>query len=501
VSQDLLALAPEIALLAGAVVTLLVGSFSPRARLGRTQLVVVLALVVDGVFAGYGLSQPPQAIMAGAFTVDAATGVTRLIVAGSVLLVAWLGADELAGEPRRAEALVLALLSALGAQVLAGAGDLAVLAVGCVLSSVALVGLVGLVRTRLAPEAAMKTYFLSSLLGIVLLGGVTLLTGLSGSSRYDALATSAPSLPGVLVVLGVVAVLAGLLVEVGGVPGHFWVPDVAQGASATAAAFATTVPKIGALVALWRLVDTVGASAEGPVLVGIVAAVTMTLGNLAAYPQRDPRRLLGWSTVSQAGYLLVPVAVAGASTLARPALLYYLAAYAVSNLGAFAVTAAVPARRTLGDYRGLGRRHPWLAGALLVCLLSLVGTPPTAVFVGKLTAFTAGWDGRAAWLVLVAAVNTVVSLFYYLRWLMPVFRTEPGPAAPVGPGEGRADRDEWRSHSGEQVAQTEPAVSVQETGPLEAAAPHALAAAVASAGVVLAFGLAGGLVWPLLAGP
>ena len=156
-------------------------------------------------------------------------------------------------------------------------------------------------------------------------------------------------------------------------------------------------------------------------LVAVVAVLSMTLGNLAALAQTDPRRLLGWSTVSQVGYLLVPVAVVGGSDLAVPSLLLYLGAYAVTNLGAFAVVAALPDHRDLSGYRGLTRRRPWLAGALLVSLLGLVGTPPTAVFVGKLTTASAAWDGGLPWLAVAVVVNTVLSLVYYLRWLAPVF--------------------------------------------------------------------------------
>lgn len=226
--------------------------------------------------------------------------------------------------------------------------------------------------------------------------------------------------------------------KAGGVPAHFWVPDAAQGAGTAAAAFLTTVPKIGALVALYRLAEVLPGSVDWPLLVAVLAAATMTLGNLAAFAQTDVRRLLGWSTVSQVGYLLLPVAVTGRASNALPALLVYLGGYAVTNLTAFAVVAAVPHRRRLEEYRGLSREHPWLAGALLVALLSLVGTPPTAVFVGKLSVFTAAWDGGAPWLVVVAAVNTVASLFYYLRWIAPTFRaadtaTVPAPSRPVRP--------------------------------------------------------------------
>ena len=152
----------------------------------------------------------------------------------------------------------------------------------------------------------------------------------------------------------------------------------------------------------------------------------MTLGNLAAFWQDDPRRLLGWSTVSQVGFLLVPVAAAGRSDLALPALLFYLAGYTVTNIAAFAVTTAVPAARELSAYRGIGRTQPWLTGALIVALLGLLGTPPLALFVGKLTTASAAWEAGAAWLAIAVFVNTLLSLFYYLRWIVPCLQTSVG---------------------------------------------------------------------------
>lgn len=146
----------------------------------------------------------------------------------------------------------------------------------------------------------------------------------------------------------------------------------------------------------------------------------MTLGNLAAFFQTDVRRLLAYSTISQVGYLLMPVAAAQGSDIARAALLYYLAAYAVTNLGAFAVVCALPEARSLPDYRGLLRSRPGPALSLIACLLGLLGTPPTAVFLGKLEVFTAAADADLGWLTVLAAVNTIASLFYYLRWIRPI---------------------------------------------------------------------------------
>lgn len=162
----------------------------------------------------------------------------------------------------------------------------------------------------------------------------------------------------------------------------------------------------------------------------------MTLGNLAAFFQTSVKRLLAYSTISQAGYLLMAIAAAR-SALATRALLFYLAAYAVTNLGAFAVVTELPQATTLDSYPGLARRHPGLAAVLVVCLLGLVGTPPTAVFLGKLEIFTATIDGGYAWLAALAIANTVASLFYYLRWLAPAFlrapaATQPGPLHATG---------------------------------------------------------------------
>lgn len=157
-------------------------------------------------------------------------------------------------------------------------------------------------------------------------------------------------------------------------------------------------------------------------------------GNLAALGQDDARRLLAWSTVSQVGYLLAAAAVTLLSDLGQPALLFFLAGYALTNLAAFAVAAAEPQRRSLEQWVGLASARPGLTAALVVALLGLVGTPPTAVFVGKVTTMGATWEAGLAWLAVALAVNTVVSLFYYLRWIRAALRPATGPAEAVAAG-------------------------------------------------------------------
>jgi len=429
---DVLALLPELFVLGGAIVALLAGSFVPRNRQVVTRWIAVIALLASAAAAAVGTMSPPGTIFEESFAVDTGSGFARIIIALATIYVIVLGTTELRGTRRESETYVLLLLAALGAMVLAGASDLMILVTGYLLTSIPLYALVGMSRAARAAEAAMKTYLLGALLGITMLLGVAVLYGVGGGTSYRRLGVALADAPAAAVAVGLVGVLGGLMFKAGGVPGHFWIPDATQAAGTAVAAFLTTVPKIGALVAAYRLVDVLPGSIDWPLLVGLLAAASMTLGNLAAFWQADVRRLLGWSTVSQVGYLLLPVAVAGRADLALPSLLLYLAGYAATNLTAFAVVAALPSRRALADYRGVARDHPLLAGALVVSLLGLVGTPPTVVFVGKLTIFTAAWDGGLVWLVIVAVINTVASLFYYLRWLAPMFLR--GPADPRQPG-------------------------------------------------------------------
>jgi NADH-quinone oxidoreductase subunit N len=325
---------------------------------------------------------------------------------------------------------VLLLLAALGTIVLAGANDLLLLFAGYLLASVPAYALAGFAKDSPGTEAALKYYLMGALAGVAMLTGVTLLYGTGRTTSYPLLQTTLLAAPHGAVAVGVIAVTAGLLFKSGGVPAHFWVPDVTDGTTPPVAAFVTTVPKLGGLAALLRLLTVAipAAAVNWPLLIAVLAAASMTLGNLAAFFQDSVKRLLAYSTISQAGYLLMAVAVATRSATAARSLLFYLAAYAVTNLAAFAVVAELPQARTIAGYRGLARQHPGLATVLVVSLLGLVGTPPTAVFLAKLQVFTTAIDGGYGWLTALAAANTVASLFYYLRWLAPAFL--PGPAGP-----------------------------------------------------------------------
>lgn len=419
--DEALALLPELLLLLGAVGGLLLGLWTPQRRQWRVRIVVVLACLASATAAGVALPEPERRVFDGIWVIDSTTGVVRITVTLAVAAVVWLASHSVAGHPRETEAYVLMLLGALGTISLAASGDLLLLVAAYLLASVPLYALAGFAKDARGTEATLKYYLMGALAGVLLLVGVAALVLAVGSTGYPRLAEVLPGASAPLLALGVIGVLAGLAFKAGAVPVHFWVPDVTAGTTAAMAAYITTIPKIGAVVAAFRLLAEpfVDVRLDVPLIVAVIAALSMTLGNLAAFQQTEVLRLLAYSTVSQVGYLFMAVAVAARSDLAVPALTVYLAAYALTNLGAFACAAVLADAGTIQEWASAVRRRRALVVSLVVCLLGLVGTPPTAVFVGKLAVFTAAWDGGLAWLVVLAAINTVASLFYYLRWIAP----------------------------------------------------------------------------------
>ncbi len=300
--SDLRTLLPEVLLLGGAVGCLLLGSWTPRQRQGRVVLLAGLVVLAAGAVSAHALGQAATSAYAGTVTVDALTGILRLSVLVSLLVVLMLVRHELADSPRESEVVVLLLLGGLGVLVLGASTDLAVLTVAFLLASIPLYGLIGLSPGTAAPEAVMKTYLLGALAGIWLMLGAAVLAGLTGTTAYSDLGRVREA-PTAAAVAGVVLVVLGLLFKAGSVPMHFWVPDAVEGASTTAAAFLTTVPKLGAVVGAARLLEALPAQERWGLLVAGLAAAGMVVGNLAALTQSRVRRLLGWSAVGQVGFL------------------------------------------------------------------------------------------------------------------------------------------------------------------------------------------------------
>ena len=292
------------------------------------------------------------------------------------------------------------------------------LVLGVLLSSLATFTLVAYPRDDRATEAALKYFVFGSVTGAVMIFGLTYWFGITGSTLLSELGKLGSALPAAA--FGFVAVLIGLGYKASFVPFHFWAPDAYDGGPVSVAAFLSIVSKVGGIFALVQIVRYLPADATAwPLVVAGLAAITMTYGNLAALVQDNVVRLLAYSSIAQSGYFLLGVVAVGRSEFAIRSLIIFAAAYAAMNLGAFAVV--LYAGRNLRSFIGFGRTNPAAGVAMVVFLVSLVGIPPLAGFVGKFLLFGAAIDAGFTWLAVVAILNSVLSLGVYLRLVVPMY--------------------------------------------------------------------------------
>ncbi len=450
-SVDWLAVAPPTIAAAVALVVLVADLFLPAARkplLGRIAT-AGLALAALSLLPLLGddrrtfcLTGAPDVC---SYVADPFALVIQFLVLAGALLTALLSIDTIKDHDLPAgEYWFLLLSSAAGAALLPASRDLATLVIALEVASLPAFALVGLRRgDRLSSEAALK-FFLSSVAATaVMLLGVSFLYASTGSLHLARVAQTLTDLPdprlATLATAGVALTLVGFAFKTAAAPFHFWVPDTYVGAPLPIAAYLSVIGKAVGFSGL-ILVAIEGfpsyAHVWGPAL-AVIAALTMTVGNVAALRQKPDRahsavRLLAWSSVGQAGYLLVPIGAAGyADDPARAigSTVAYALMYAAVNLGAFAVAALVartsPANR-ISDYRGLYARRPLAALALGFFLLCLAGLPPGIIgLFAKVTVFSVAVDAGLGWLAVIMAVNVVIALYYYLQWTAVLFR---GPA-------------------------------------------------------------------------
>jgi len=417
--RDLPLLLPQIVLLLTAIAAL-VTEMLRRPRLA-------LPLTVGGLLVATGFAVPligrNTTVFMETYRVDTLSVWTTLILLPTTALAAVLAFPEVRGSDREGTVYSLLAFTALGPLVLAGAGDVLFLVLGLLLSSLGSFALVAYPRDDRATEAAMKYFVFGSVTGAVMIFGLTYWFGATGSTLLmDLGRLQGKSLAAIA---GLVAVLVGLGYKAAIAPFHFWAPDAYEGAPLAVAAFLSIVPKVGAIFALAQIARTLPTSAvHWPVVIGVLAVVSMTYGNLAALPQTNVVRLLAYSSIAQAGYFLLGVVGIGRTDLAIKALVVFAAAYAAMNLGAFAITARVG--RDLDTFTGIGFSAPWTGGAMVVFLLSLVGVPPLAGFVGKLLLFGAAIDAGYTWLAVAGILNSVLSLAVYLRIIVPMYQPARG---------------------------------------------------------------------------
>lgn len=421
---------PELVLVVGGVIVLLYALAAPRRLQGGAAVLALLTVAVATATTIPMLDGQETYTFAETYARDLVAIWAKLIVLVATAAVIALSLPWFRTDPRSGEYYTLLLFSALGAMLLAGATDLKQFIASMLLSSATGFVLVAYHReSRASAEAGIKYYLLGALTSASMLIGVAYLFGLAGSTTLPGLRTglAASSGPGLAVAVALVVVAVAF--KLGAVPAHAWMPDVAEGAPAPVAAFVTSLPKVGAFVFLARMMLVLPADGVGwRPLLAVIAAATMTLGNLAALWQDDVRRLLGWSSVSQTGYGLLAVVAVGRSDLAVPSLLYFLLAYVLANVAAFGVVVQLRGRTDRLAYGGLARARPILAATLTITLLSFIGVPPLAGFAAKLSLFAAAIEAGYSWLAVVGAVNTVVSIAYYARVIAPMYFNDlPGP--------------------------------------------------------------------------
>jgi len=419
-------LLPELVLLVGATGIIVLASFLPHRLHGLCALVAAAVLVASSGFVLQRWDSPDQLAFSGVWALDGGARFAKLLIFGSALVVAVLSFRWMAADRRHGEYYGILLFAAIGAVMMAAAADTMELIVGVLLSSVTGYALVGYHRQwSPAQEAAMKYFLVGALANALLVVGIVLLFGLTGATGYTELAaTLAANSDPWVIIPAFVLVLLGLGFKLGATPVHMWMPDAAQAAPAPVAALVTIITKVGAALALARFTMLMPDTLAWQWAVALLAGVTMTWGNLAALGQTNLRRMLGWSAVSQTGYALMAIVVIGTVDRALAALLVFLAGYAVANLAVFSAVVYLRGRTDLEDYRGLARQRPWTAGVIILSLLSFLGLPPLVGFFGKLLLFTAAIEGGYTWLAVVAVINTVVSLFYYLRVIATLMFTQ-----------------------------------------------------------------------------
>jgi NADH-quinone oxidoreductase subunit N len=424
----LLAILPEIGLvvLGGLLLVLdLIWHGSLRRNLGwvtAAGLVVIAILAV--VFARPG--DQAQLIFGGMLRLDGMAFIFRLIFLTGAALTALFMVDH-EPEGQQGEFYVLLLVATLGMNLMASAADLIMLYLAIETTSLPLYIMAGsMTRDPRSTEAGIKYFLFGAMTAAVMLYGFSLLYGFGGTTSLYGLAANFSSIPLPALLLALVLVLVGFGFKVSAVPFHFWAPDVYEGAPTPVAGFLSTASKAAGFAVLMRVMMAVfpQIAANWTVAVAVLSAASMIIGNVLAVTQKNIKRLLAYSSIAQAGYILAGV-YAG-TQFGYAASTYYLLSYLVTNLAAFGIVALV-GRTICSDeisaYTGLQRRNPGLALGLLVALLSLGGVPPLSGFVGKLLVFGAaiqtGWLGIA--LAFVGVTTSVVGLYYYLTVLKTVY--------------------------------------------------------------------------------
>jgi len=436
-AADLPPLAPELVLIGSAFALMILDLFVSERNKIVTHLFSVAALAVVLFMLATGVGGQGE-VFHGMFVRDTAADVMKtgiVLLSGLTLVYGWRYLRD--RNLFQGEIPVLILFGTAGMMILVSAGSLLMVYLGLELLALCSYALVASNRENgLASEAAMKYIVLGSLASGLLLYGMSLIYGATGSLHLDAIQAAIPhSEERVLLITGAVFMIAGVAFKLGAAPFHMWLPDVYQGAPAPIALFISSAPKLAAFGMAYRLLEMgVGPlSTELQLLIAGLAAVSLVIGNLMAIAQSNLKRMLAFSTVSHIGFLLMGIAGGGSQGYA--AALFYALAYAIMSTAAFGAIIALSRAgfeaENIEDFKGLNARNPWMAGLVLCIMASLAGIPPFLGFWTKLAVLGAAVNGGLLWLAILGVLCAVVGCFYYLRVIKVMYFDEPvGEAMP-----------------------------------------------------------------------
>jgi len=428
---------PELSLVAFAIIVILLDLV-----IQRKGWLVVISLAGIVVAAGFTLAMwggTSQAIFNNMLAVDNFALFFKLLFLGIAALIILSSVDYVSKFTHfQGEYYALILISTLGMMLMAATTELISLYIALELTSISLYVLVGFLKNSKSSEASLKYLLLGAVASAILLYGMALVFGFTGKTQLGEIAqviqttSASPAL-----ILGIVLMIAGFGFKMAAVPFHMWVPDVYEGAPTPITAYLSVASKAAGFAIILRVFYSAFGlpqwlSLDWGLTIAVLAAIGMTLGNVAAIPQTNIKRMLGYSSIAQAGYLMIGLATVGFSPatniLGQSGVLFFLASYALTNLGAFIAIIAISNKLNsdqIKDYSGMFKRAPFLTLALTLCLFSLIGMPPAAGFMAKFYIFSSAVQHNLLWLVVIAVINSVISAYYYLRVAKVMWLGEP----------------------------------------------------------------------------
>jgi len=437
-TTDVIAVLPEIAVTVTALLILMSDAMLERAQARRWLPVLTVVGLITAIFSGPFITTGGS-YFSGFVVVDTFATFFRVLFCVLAIFATLVAPEylERRGIPA-GEYYATILFSTIGAMTIALAADLISLFVGLELMTIPVYVLAAMQRRdRYSNEAGLKYFLLGAFSSAILLYGFAWLYGIAGTTAYAGITTvvARDGLTGVTVV-ALALITVGLCFKAAVVPFHQWTPDAYDGAPTPATAFMSVAPKAAAFAAILRIM--IGAlgplGVDWSVLFAVLAAITMTGGNVVALAQTNVKRMLAYSSIAHTGYILAAVAAYRAGGSAGAAVLFYVFAYGIMNLGAFACLAYLDVGGTRGatldELNGFSRRHPGGALAFAVFLISLTGIPPTVGFIAKVFVIGPVLDAGFVWLAVTIALNAVLAAFYYLRVVVHLYMYDPATGAP-----------------------------------------------------------------------